>query len=278
MKFPDERFDMFAPAFQSAFDNVRLNWTLITYLFIGLFVLSGFFKGWWKEAVTTFFLAVLVLLLQFPEVAQWLVNRVNEVLATVWEWVPLTFGESLEPLLGLDPTGPAPRIDATNGGTWLAIMLVLLGLSILISRASLPNQIRHRGTQYAYVVSPLGAFLGGLLGGLNGFLIVNLIREYLTGTNLPTGPSEVAAGLASTNNTLGIASSGVDFRVTDLPSFTILTNPLAWLVVAFGVFVFLAVLSNRVTVSRAGRKLRVPRGYARYKVEKKGDKWSSAAG
>ena len=269
---------MFAPAFQSVFDSVRLNWTLITYLFIGLFVLSGFFKGWWKEAVTTFFLAGLVLLLQFPDAAQWLINRVNEILATGWAWLPLTFGQSLEPLLGLDPSRPAPSIDATNGGSWLAILLVLLGFSILISRSSLPNQIRHRGTQYAYVVSPLGAFLGGLLGGLNGFLIVNLVREYLTGTNLPTGPTQVAAGLASTNNTLGIASSGVDFRVADLPSFTVLTNPLAWLVVGFGVIVLLAVLSNRVVVGRSGRGLRTPRGYARYKVEKKGEKWSSSAG
>ena len=43
---------------------VEVNWTLLTYLFIALFALGGYFKGWWKEAIVTVFLTVLVLLLQ----------------------------------------------------------------------------------------------------------------------------------------------------------------------------------------------------------------------
>jgi hypothetical protein len=258
----------FSPIRQATSNGVRLNWTLMTYLFIGLFVLSGFFKGWWKESVTTFFLALLILLLQFPIVAEWLVLRLNEVLGTIWGWILVTFGQDF----GLGDT--APGLDVGNGGTWLAVMLVFLGLAILISRSALPSQLRYRAGYYAYAVNPLGAFLGGLLGGLNGFLIINLVREYLTGTNLPVGSAPLSTEIASAaNNTLGIASSGVDFRVTDLPSFTILTNPVAWLVVAFGVVIFWIVLSNRVVLNRTARGLRTPRGYARIKSERKGDKW-----
>ena len=50
-------------------DTIEINWSAITYYVIGLFALSGFFRGWWKEAITAFFLGILVFLLRTPDVA-----------------------------------------------------------------------------------------------------------------------------------------------------------------------------------------------------------------
>ena len=70
----------------------------------------------------------------------------------------------------------------------------------------LPSGVSNGG--YAYTVRPTGSILGGLLGGLNGFLIINLIREYLDGRNLPGGglPTEIAS---AGGGTVGTASSGL---------------------------------------------------------------------
>ena len=48
---------------------MEINFTVLTYFAIGLFALNGLFRGWWKEAISTFFLILLVFLLQQPGVA-----------------------------------------------------------------------------------------------------------------------------------------------------------------------------------------------------------------
>ena len=41
---------------------MQINWMVLTYFVIGLFILNGFFRGWWKEAITLSFLAILGIL------------------------------------------------------------------------------------------------------------------------------------------------------------------------------------------------------------------------
>lgn len=240
---------------------VELNWTIIIYFVIGLFALSGFFKGWWKEAITTFFLGILVFFLQFPNVAQWVIERFNDGLRFLWEWLPLLFKD----FFGIEI---APQLEASHGGTWLVILIVFLALAILIGRAWLPNRIRRAGYYYTYAVTPIGSFFGGLLGGLNGFLIINLVREYLTGSNLPLGEQPTTEIAMSAEESVRLASSGVAIALTELPRFTVLNNLLAWIVIGFGLLIALMALRTRTTIKR----LRVadykrPWGYQRYVIE-----------
>jgi hypothetical protein len=232
-------------------DTIEINWTTISYCVIGLFALAGFFRGWWKEAITTFLLGGLVLLLQMPEVAYSIIDFVNQILATIWSWLPASITDFLTNIFGITSL----QIDASNGQTWLVILIATLAFSIILSHFLLPNQNRRSGGYYAYPVTPLGGFIGGLLGGLNGFLIINLVREYLTGSSLPLpGVEEPASEIAVVG---GIASTGVDLAVTDMPTFTQISEFAGWIVVGLGVLLLLFVLRSRFASKKQ------PLGYIR---------------
>jgi hypothetical protein len=229
---------------------VEINWTVITYFMIGLFALSGFFKGWWKEAVTTVFMVGLVLLLQNPDLAQSLVDAMNSIIAWVWD----LFGQASQ----------APQLDAGSTTTWIIILILAIIFSVLVSRLLLPGAARESGASYA--VRPMGSILGGLLGAVNGFLIINLIREYVDGRNLP--PSGLTTELSATGGSnLGMASSGVTFTAVDVPTITILDSFVPWLIIGLGIIVFLALLRSRFGIhSKNGfRRIdsKAPFGYRR---------------
>lgn len=234
---------------------VEINWTIINYFVIGLFVLSGFYKGWWKEAFTTFLLGILVFFVRHPDIAEWVIEAVNGVISTVLQWLPADLQNTIVSILDLRTIADI-RIDASSGQTWLVILILFLGLSILLTRNILPNRIM-KPPYTTYPVTPLGAFLGGLLGGLNGFLIINLVREYLTGSFLPLSPATEIASVAG--QTVGTASAGVDFLVTDLPRFTSLDTLAAWIVIGFGFLIALIAFKNAGT----------PPGYQKWKIQKK---------
>jgi len=100
-------------------------------------------------------------------------------------------------------------------------------------------------------------------------IIINLVREYLDGRNLPgssgTLPSEITmAGQGGAR----IATSGISIQATQLPDFTILDSFLPWIIIIAGLFIFWAALINRFGVSSKDgfRKIdyRDPFGYKKY--------------
>ena len=94
---------------------MAIDWTVLTYVIVGIFVLVGFSSGWWKEAIVAFFLGVLVFLLQNPDIAESVINGINQVFATVWGYLP----SFLKDLLG-EPI----ELNAASGSTWLLILIV----------------------------------------------------------------------------------------------------------------------------------------------------------
>lgn len=247
---------------------MEINWTVLTYFVIGLFALSGFFKGWWKEAVTTVLLTILVFLLQNPTAAELVIETLNDILATVWGFIPdsllPTIDATLNSVLGVETRGGAIQANAGDASTWLIILILVIAASIIFSRTTLPGGIIQPGVRYA--PTPTGSVLGGLIGGLNGFLIMNLVREYLDGRNLPGGLlTEIAP--AGGGGSVGIASSGVAIQAVEVPSFTILDSFLPWIIVGGGLLILLAILRNRVGLhSRKGfRRIDYKRPYG-YKL------------
>jgi hypothetical protein len=140
---------------------------------------------------------------------------------------------------------------------------LILG-AILMNRLFLPGGIRRQG--YAYNVTPIGAVLGALLGGLNGFILANLTLEYLTGRALPGGRPATEIAL-SDGRAVAVASSGIDF-----PSFTILDSFVPWVIIGLGFLLLVAVLRTRVGIhNRNGfRRIdyRVPYGYEMIKYKR----------
>jgi hypothetical protein len=251
---------------------VEINWTLITYLVVGLFALSGFFRGWWKEAVTTLFLAILVFLLRVPGVAQALIDLINRIVAFIWGILPDSIQTFLtdffQRAFGISTTGGVIQADASSGQTWLILMIVFLLIASLIGWLTLPNRVaKPKGT--VYVPTPLGSILGGLIGGFNGLLIISLVREYLDGGKLPGGSSLSSEITMTGGGTVGVASSGVSLQATQLPSFTVSDSFLPWIVILVGLLLILAVFRNRIQITTDKNKFRkiesrAPFGYKKY--------------
>ncbi|HXW00881.1 MAG TPA: hypothetical protein VEC93_20875 [Anaerolineae bacterium] len=187
-------------------------------------------------------LALLVLLLQQPEWAQWLIDQINKVITTV-----LSFMDNLFDFI--DIAEENFQLDASQASTWLLILVLTLGLSALIARFFLPGTASKLPSRY-YTVTPLGRVLGFLLGAVNGFLIINLVREYLDGRNLPGStalPTEITSQGGSSS---APPLSTLSIQAVNLPSATILDSYIPWLIVGVGFLILLAVLWTRIRVVR----------------------------
>ncbi len=247
---------------------VAVNWILLSVIFVAIFAILGLQKGWWKEAITTFALGILVLFLQLPQLALGFIDSINWVLEKIWGILPANFAASvtdfLETTLNLNIPGGIPQLDPTNPNTWLAMLLVFVGLAIIISRASLRRDISKLPAHF-FAPSVIASLLGGLLGAFNGFLIINLIREYLDGRAIPGGvATATASGLDFGNaSSLGVASSGLTIQATDLPDITILDSAIPWVVILVSILLLVTALATRL--SRDGLNIstskKTPYGY-----------------
>lgn len=242
---------------------MEVNWTTLSLFIIGFFVLIGFFRGWWKEAITTAFLTVLVFLLAYPSMAESLINGINKVVALVWGWVPDSLQQSMIDLFSIKIV--PPQLDANSSTTWMVILIVMLAISIIIGRFSLSGS--------GYQVRPLGSIFGGLLGGLNGFILMGLVTAYLQGTTLPGG-GPPATEISAQSGT-AVASSGVSIQAFNLPNFTLDQSFLPYLIMIIGLAVFIMAMRNRVNlVSKDGYrsvKAKPPYGYKAYGSGKGGN-------
>jgi hypothetical protein len=224
------------------------------------FAVSGFSRGWWKEAVITVVLAFFLFLLQNPNLAQTLIDGLNNLINTIWSFIPTEItpvvNTGLSTVFAVQTGGnSAWQADASSPGTWLTLLAVAVGFVMLITRFS-----------FNYAPTGFGSLLGGLIGALNGFLIVNLVREYLDGRALPGQEVAYTSQLTLVGgSSFGPASENLTLQLSDLPSFTILDNILPWLIIATGILFLIAVLRSRVGVARSadGRKIeaRVPPFY-----------------
>ncbi len=245
---------------------MAIDWMTLTYLVVGFFALLGLFRGWWKEAITAVFLTFLLILLQRPDWAQALIDFINWLIATVWQLVV--------DLFNLSTSGPF-QLDATSASTWFIILILFLGLSAMVASIALPSHSSRVPGKY-YTVSPLGRLLGLVLGGLNGFLILSLVREYLDGRALPGGSAPETELTFSGSSAFGPAANTVSIQAVNLPSTTILDSYMPWIVIGLGVLILFAALNTRVKIlrSKAGSKVEYvpPYGYQTVTTEKPKDK------
>lgn len=235
---------------------MEINWELIAFFAILFFALNGFYRGWWKEAIITFALAVLIVFLQYPGLAQSVINGFNSLLTTLWDWKDQLTTVAQAGGIATTQTTDTPAIDATDPNTWLTALFILMGGSVLIGRLSLGRPPTR-----------LGSVLGFFIGGLNGFLALNLLREYLDGRALPGRvPPESDLTLVG-QSAFGPADSTVSIQASNLPQFTILDSLLPWLIIGVGLLFLFSALKSRITIisdPNKGKKIgaKVPPFYA----------------
>ena len=231
---------------------MEINWTILSYLVIIFFAVSGFSKGWWKEAVITVILAFFLFLLQNPNLAQTLIDSFNNLVSTIWSFIPTEItpvvNTGLSTVFAVQTGGSqAWQADASSPGTWITLLAVTVGLAMLFTRFG-----------FNYTPTGFGSLLGGLMGALNGFLIASLVREYLDGRALPGQEVAYTSQLTLVGgSSFGPASENLTIQMSDLPQFTILDNILPYLIIGIGLLFLVAVLRSRVGVARSpdGRKV-----------------------
>ena len=229
---------------------MEINWTVLTYLVVGTFILVGFSSGWWKEALVTFFLGALVFLLQDPDQAEKFIGLINSVLGQLWSLLPDTTTAAIADALGVRATAQGIQANAASPGTWLVILLVGMVVITQLGRLLLPG---------AYSLSAIGRLLGSGLGGVNGLLVINLVREYLDGRSLPGSLATATSGNGLQivgGSAYGTAASNLSVQTTNLPNLTILDSFAPWVIVGGGVVLLLAAIFSSVTVQSNEQKMR----------------------
>lgn len=250
---------------------MQIDWITVSLLVVGFFAVSGFSRGWWREAVTTATLALFILLLQQPALADRFINLINKGIAAVWPLFVRLFGSVI-------PLESVPyQLDSQQGTTWFILFFVVLGGLTLITRLFLPGSA---GRMPGHFYSPtfLARLLGLGLGILNGFLILGLVREFLDGRGLPGQAAEAATASVGgditviSSNAYPPAATSVAVELVDLPSFTIFDNIIPWIIVGIGALILLSLLQTRIAYSNTakGRKVgvRAPWGYRTVDIKK----------
>jgi len=249
---------------------MEINWVLITYVVLGYFALAGFSRGWWKEAITTIILALLIFFLQNPDWAQSFVAVVNDIIAAVWSILPSTLtstvNSGLETAFAANLGSSTPQIDATRPDTWVILLAILVGGAILFGRLNFGHQ-----------PTGLGKLFGAFIGGLNGFLILNIVREYLDGRALPGQSVATSSNITLVgSSSFGPAARDLAIRTTDLPSYTILDSVIPWVAIGVGLVFLFSVFKTRVGIdtNQDGRKIatRVPPFYKKPPPKEKKEK------
>jgi hypothetical protein len=220
-------------------DIISIDFELLMIIVIALFALSGFLRGWWREGITTIFLVLLVIFLTQPELAGSIIEFINGLIETVSDLM----GRILEPFRSETAVAAAAEaeppivLDPNDRTMFIIILVIMVLLSYFTSKITLGGR----------TVSFGGRIFGGILGAINGFLAVNLVKEFIVGRFFPeTGVSAQAA-----------APDTLSISVSNVPPESVFTNTPLLLVVGLGVVVLALLLANRL--STKGR--RVPWGY-----------------
>jgi hypothetical protein len=216
---------------------VDIDFTVLMYVIIGLFALSGFLRGWWREGLTTVVLVFLVIFLTQPDLANQIIEFINSILTLIS--VTLQTGGSLDPveLSAAAAEPPLLEIDPTDRSVYIIILVFMVLLSYFVGKITLGGLEISFGAR----------ILGGILGAINGFIIANLFKEFVVGRFFPE------TGLTAQS----VAPDQVSIAVSNVPPENLFTGAPLLLIIGVGLVMLVLLLTNRV--SRTG--LQTPFGY-----------------
>jgi hypothetical protein len=221
-------------------DLINIPYETLTIIIVALFALSGFLRGWWREGITSIFLILLTVFLTQPELAGSIIEFLNGVINTAWNFLRgllETLG-LVEPAVGAAAVTPPIVLDPNDRTLFIIILIVMIVLSYFTSKITLGGRTITIG----------GRIFGGILGAINGFLALNLVKEYIVGRFFPT------TGLSAQS----AAPSTLSVAITDVPPESVFTDTSQLLVIAIGVVILALLLANRLTPKGSRRD---PWGY-----------------
>lgn len=223
---------------------------------VGLFALSGFLRGWWREGLTTVLLIALVVLLTQPEWTSRIFESLNNTLNLVFTLINSGGTANAGTVQAAGTQTPPINLEPSNRNLYITILIAAILLSYFTSRALLPNEARP-GSSFT---PSLGARIaGGIIGAFNGFVVINLVTEYIIGRFVPdTGISAQAT-----------APPVVAIQVAEIPSINVFDGAAYWLILGTGLVVLMFLGSRVADLGLHGVKTKAPVGYVEVKLEKK---------
>jgi hypothetical protein len=230
-------------------DAITIDYNTLALIVVALFAISGYLRGWWREAITTVFLVLLSIFLTQPELARSIIEAINNFITVVWTALSGLLGATLPSTVSIASTTTPPIVlNPENQSLYVVILVVIVLLSYFTSKITLGGRTISFG----------GRIFGGILGAVNGFIAVNLFKEFVVGRLVPgTGVSIQSA-----------APSTIAVSVSNVPPDSVFTGTPLLVVILLGVFAFALLLANRMT--RKGR--RVPWGYGQPLIPKPAEK------
>ncbi len=218
----------------------EIDYVVLMYMVMGLFGLVGFFRGWWKEGVTTFLLTLLVILLKVPEAAQAIIDTINKLIKLIYIIIVAHSLEAERIAEVAKEIKQAPIVlNASDNHIYIITLIVLIILSYMVGKIGMGKDVTG--------VHPLGALLGGILGLFNGFVVISLVREYLVRRYLP--------GITPQDVPMEIQSAAI--RVNDI-HVSVMDGPTPWLIIAFGMLIALALVFTRISIQKTKVKTKPP--------------------
>lgn len=217
---------------------MEIDWRLVTIFVVGYFALSGYSRGWWREAIVTGALALLIGMLQFPDFAAMVINTFNTIFATAWglgvPFINMVFATSFNPT--------APQFAPGDQNTWIVTLFVIAGAAVVLGRGMSQQP------------TLLGSILGLGLGAINGLLALSLVREYLDGRALPGNATAESSIYLEGSSAFGEPVSTVAFQLSDLPSLTVMDSAFPYVVLGVGTLLLFTVLNTRFGIKKDDKK------------------------
>ena len=220
--------------------SVIIDFQSFILMVIGIFGLVGFMRGWWKEAITTGLLVLLLFLLRRPELADGIfdfINRLIKLIATFFQARSLELNE----IAAAAGTVDAPNIDPSAFQVYLVLLVALIVISYFAGNASLADK----------TITPIARLFGGVLGLVNGFIILSLAREYILRRFLPGSGISAASAVPDQ----------VTITISNVPQSSIMDGFTAWAVIIAGVLVVVLAFGTRYEYQSGKLKPRTPLGY-----------------
>jgi hypothetical protein len=132
-----------------------------------VFAVVGMMRGWYKEGITSLFVAFLAVLVWQPDIAERIIQLINDLIKYFTNFI--TSGFSLEAAqVAVQQSDPNTPLDPSSYQLWIIITVVMVLISYLIGEATFSGKL-----------TPLSRIVGGLLGAANGYMLVSLAKEYL---------------------------------------------------------------------------------------------------
>lgn len=167
--------------------TISMDYAQLRLVVVALFVAVGFFRGFAREVFTSVVLLFLNYLVVNPNLAQKILDYSNSILnlfkVIITNPSARTSAQGLVRAYSESP----PPLSLNNSFTlFLILLLVLLVISYVIGGRALGDE----------KLTSLSRLLGGLLGFLNGTMIVALFKDYILGNFLKTGTAALSAQAA----------------------------------------------------------------------------------